>query len=326
MVELEPTKREIVLHGHRVSYRTAGTGDSVVLLIHGIAGCATQWDPVARILAEHYTVLAPDLLGHGESAKPRGDYSLGAYAASVRDLLVALGHRRATVVGHSLGGGVAMQFAYEYPPFAERLVLVSSGGLGREVHPLLRAATLPGSEFVLPWIAHERLHGVAAVIGRALDLLGLRTGPDLAEMVRGYASLADAEARMAFIHTARAVLDLTGQRVNATDRLYLAELLPSLVIWGRHDPLIPVSHADVAHKGLPGSRLEIFEEAGHFPQLYDPFRFARSLRDFIETSEPTKLEFTDEDFHRLHELLLRGARRRAQIPRRTGQGRGRARA
>jgi pimeloyl-ACP methyl ester carboxylesterase len=179
---------------------------------------------------------------------------------------------------------------------------------------------------VLPWIAHERLHGVAAVIGRALDLLGLRTGPDLAEMVRGYASLADAEARMAFIHTARAVLDLTGQRVNATDRLYLAELLPSMVIWGRHDPLIPVSHADVAHKGLPGSRLEIFEEAGHFPQLYDPFRFARSLRDFIETSEPTKLEFTDEDFHRLHELLLRGARRRAQIPRRTGQGRGRARA
>ena len=292
----------------------------MVLLIHGIAGCATQWDPVARILAEHYTVLAPDLLGHGESAKPRGDYSLGAYAAGVRDLLVALGYRRATVVGHSLGGGIAMQFAYEYPPFAERLVLVSSGGLGREVHPLMRAATLPGSEYVLPWIAHERLHGVAAVIGRALDLLGLRTGPDLAEMVRGYASLADAEARMAFIHTVRAVLDLTGQRVSATDRLYLAELLPSMVIWGRHDPLIPVSHADVAHKGLPGSRLEIFEQAGHFPQLYDPFRFARILRDFIETSEPTRLEFTDEGFERLRKLLLKGGRRRTQIPRRTGQG------
>src|SRR2546421_3054357 len=140
---LEPTKHEIVLRGHRVSYRTAGEGDSVVLLIHGIVGCAKQWDPVARILAEHYTVLAPDLLGHGESAKPRGDYSLGAYAASVRDVLVALGHRRATVVGHSLGGGVAMQFAYEYPPFAERLVLVSSGGLGREGHLMLRAAPLP---------------------------------------------------------------------------------------------------------------------------------------------------------------------------------------
>lgn len=293
----------------------------MVLLIHGIVGCAKQWDPVARILAEHHTVLAPDLLGHGESAKPRGDYSLGAYAASVRDLLVALGHRRATVVGHSLGGGVAMQFSYEYPPFAERLVLVASGGLGREVHPLLRAATLPGSEFVLPWIAHERLHGAAGLLGHVLDRVGLRTGPDLAEMIRGYGSLADAGARMAFIHTLRAVLDLTGQRVSATDRLYLAELLPSMVIWGRHDPLIPVSHADIAHRGLPGSRLEIFEDAGHFPQLYDPFRFARIMRDFIETTEPTELEFAAEDFDRLRKLLLRGGRRRAQIPRRTGQAR-----
>jgi pimeloyl-ACP methyl ester carboxylesterase len=222
------------------------------------------------------------------------------------------------VVGHSLGGGVAMQFAYEYPPFAARLVLVASGGLGREVHPVLRAATLPGSEFVLPWIAHERVHRVAAVIGRALDLLGLRTGPDLAEMVRGYASLADAQARMAFIHTVRAVLDVAGQRVSATDRLYLAEGVPSMVIWGRRDPLIPVSHADVAHNGLPGSRLEIFEQAGHFPHLYDPFRFARILRDFIETTEPTEIEFTDEDLDRLRELLLRGGRRRARIPRADG--------
>src|SRR4029077_14877603 len=151
-----PEQNEIVLHGHRVSYRTAGDGDEVVLLIHGIVGCAAQWDQVIPLLADRYTVVAPDLLGHGQSDKPRGDYSLGAYAGSVRDLLVALGHRRATVVGHSLGGGVAMQFTYEYPPFAERLVLVSSGGLGREVHLMLRAATLPGSEFVLPLIAHER--------------------------------------------------------------------------------------------------------------------------------------------------------------------------
>lgn len=263
-------------------------------------------------------MLAPDLLGHGESAKPRGDYSLGAYAASVRDLLVALGHRRATVVGHSLGGGVAMQFSYEYPPFAERLVLVSSGGLGREVHLLLRAATLPGSEIVLPWIAHQRLHGVASFLGHGLGRFGLRTGPDLAEMIKGYGSLADADARMAFIHTLRAVLDITGQRVSATDRLYLAELLPSMVIWGRRDPLIPVSHAQVAHEGLPGSRLEIFEDAGHFPQLYDPFRFARTLRDFIESTEPTELEFTDEDFDRLRKLLLSGAGRRGEIARRSG--------
>lgn len=304
--ELLPRRGEITLHGHKVSYSTAGEGESVILLIHGIVGCAAQWDQVIPLLAERYTVVAPDLLGHGESAKPRGDYSLGAYAASVRDLLVALGHRRATVVGHSLGGGVAMQFAYEYPPFAERLVLVSSGGLGREVHGILRAATLPGSELVLPVIAHERLHGVAGALAGALGRVGLRIGDDLAEMARGYGSLADAGARQAFINTLRAVIDITGQRVSATDRLYLAELTPSLVIWGDRDPLIPVEHAQIAHAGLPGSRLEIFEEAGHFPQLFDPMRFAYTLIDFVETTEPTQLEFDVETFERLRQLLLRG--------------------
>jgi pimeloyl-ACP methyl ester carboxylesterase len=306
LAELQPTQHEIVLHGHRVSYRTAGASGPVVLLVHGIVGCAEQWDQVMPLLAEHYTVVAPDLLGHGQSAKPRGDYSLGAYAASVRDLLVALGHRRVTVVGHSLGGGVAMQFAYEYPPFAERLVLVSSGGLGREVHLLLRAATLPGSELVLPLIAHARLRGVGDSAGQVLGRLGLRAGTDLAEMARGYGSLADADARMAFIHTLRAVLDIGGQRVSATDRLYLAELLPSLVIWGSRDPLIPVEHAHVAHRELPNSRLEIFEDAGHFPQLHEPVRFAHTLIDFIESTEPTELEFTDDDFDHLRGLLLRG--------------------
>lgn len=306
LAELEPTEHEITLHGHRVSYRTAGDGGPVVLLIHGIVGCAAQWDQVAPLLAERYTVIAPDLLGHGQSAKPRGDYSLGAYAASVRDLLVALGHRRATVVGHSLGGGVAMQFSYEYPPFAERLVLVSSGGLGREVHLMLRAATLPGSEIVLPLIAHQRLHGVGGAVGGFLGRLGLQAGTDLAEMARGYGSLADAGARQAFIHSLRAVLDIGGQRVSATDRLYLAALLPSLIIWGAQDPLIPVEHAAVASRGLPNSRLEIFEDAGHFPQLHEPVRFARTLIDFMESSEPTRMEFSDADFEHMRGLLLRG--------------------
>jgi pimeloyl-ACP methyl ester carboxylesterase len=312
-----PQQQEITLHGHRVSYRTAGDGDEVVLLIHGIVGCAAQWDQVVPLLADRYTVIAPDLLGHGQSDKPRGDYSLGAYAASVRDLLVALGHRRATVVGHSLGGGVAMQFSYEYPPFAERLVLVSSGGLGPEVHPILRAATLPGSELVLPVIAHRRLHGVAGVLGGALGRLGLRLGGDLAEMARGYGSLADAGARMAFVHTLRAVLDLQGQRVSATDRLYLAALMPSLVIWGDRDPLIPVEHAQVAHRALPHNRLEIFEGAGHFPQLHDPMRFAYTLIEFMESTEPTQLEFDDESFDMMRELLLRGKAGRRRSPART---------
>jgi pimeloyl-ACP methyl ester carboxylesterase len=217
-----------------------------------------------------------------------------------------------------------MQFAYEYPPFAERLVLVSSGGLGREVHLMLRAATLPGSELVLPIISTQRLNRVGGAVAQILGRLGLLAGPDLAEMAKGYGSLADAGARQAFIHTLRAVLDIGGQRVNAVDRLYLAELLPSLVIWGSRDPLIPVQHAEVAHRGLPGSQLEIFEGSGHFPQLHDPVRFAHTLIDFIDATEPTQTDFTDEDFDRMRELLLRGKGRASARPRRRRPARAKA--
>jgi pimeloyl-ACP methyl ester carboxylesterase len=297
-----------VLHGHRVSYRTAGEGP-VILLIHGITGDSRQWNPVIPQLADHYTVLAPDLLGHGESAKPRGDYSLGAYAVSLRDLLIVLGHRRATVVGHSLGGGIAMQFSYEYPVFCERLVLVDSGGLGKEVHPLLRAAALPGAELALPLLAHRRVHQVGEAIGQALGRLGLELGHDMAEMTRGYASLSDAEARRAFLHTVRAVIDLSGQRVDATDRLYLAQMIPTLILWGRRDPLIPVEHAATAHQHIAGSRVEIFDNAGHFPHLEEPVRFARLLMDFVKHTDPAEFEFSDEDLALLRERMIAGEKR-----------------
>jgi pimeloyl-ACP methyl ester carboxylesterase len=282
-------EEEIELHGHRVSYRTAGEGP-VVLLIHGIAGTSAQWVDSMPLLAETNTVIAPDLLGHGRSAKPRGDYSLGAYAAGLRDLLIALDHRKATVVGHSLGGGIALQFAYQFPERSGRLVLVSSGGLGREVHLLLRAATLPGSELVLPLISNDTIRNAGTAVSQLVGRLGLRTGPDIAEFARGYGSLADADARSAFIHTLRAVIEPGGQRVNASDRLYLAADMPSLVVWGQRDPIIPVRHAGVAHRGMPGSRLEVFEESGHFPQLDDPVRFARTLADFIDDTEPADVD------------------------------------
>lgn len=282
-------KEKIDLHGHSVSYCVAGEGP-VILLIHGIAGSSAQWMDTMTLLAEDHTVLAPDLLGHGQSAKPRGDYSLGAYASGLRDLLVALDYKKATVVGHSLGGGIALQFAYQFPDRTERLVLVSSGGLGREVHFLLRAATLPGAEFVLPLISHARIRDVGTSVSGLVGRLGFRAGPDIAEFARGYGSLADADARSAFIHTLRAVIEPGGQRVNASDRLYLAEDVPSLVIWGRRDPIIPVRHAGEAHRGMPGSRMEVFEEAGHFPQLDEPVRFARALADFVDSTEPADVD------------------------------------
>jgi pimeloyl-ACP methyl ester carboxylesterase len=298
MPRTEIRQEEIDLHGHVVSYRVAGEGPAV-LLIHGVAGSSDQWLDTMALLAQKHTVVAPDLLGHGRSAKPRGDYSLGAYAAGLRDLMIGLGHKKSTVVGHSLGGGIALQFAYQFPDRTDRLVLVSSGGLGREVHLLLRAATLPGSEFVLPLISNGTIRDVGTSLSGLVGRLGFRAGPDIAEFARGYGTLADADARSAFIHTLRAVIEPGGQRVNATDRLYLAEDMPSLVVWGRNDPIIPVGHAGVAHRGMPGSRLEIFDEAGHFPQLDEPVRFAQTLEDFIETTEPA-----DVDADTLHARLV----------------------
>jgi pimeloyl-ACP methyl ester carboxylesterase len=283
---------EIVLHGHRVFYRSAGSGP-VLVLVHGITSTSETWSKVLPYLAERFTVLAPDLLGHGESAKPRGDYSLGAYASGIRDLLFALGHERASFVGHSLGGGIAMQLAYQFPEHCERLVLVCSGGLGRDITPLLRAASLPGSELVLPLLASGQVLGAGRAVGRALGRVGLRVHTDLGEVLRGHASLSDGEARAAFVQTLRTIVDVRGQRVDASDRLYLARAIPFLIVWGERDPIIPIEHALAAHRLVPGSRLELFPDAGHFPHLDDPLRFVRLLTDFIETTEPAQLDARD---------------------------------
>ncbi|HEX6115858.1 MAG TPA: alpha/beta fold hydrolase [Solirubrobacterales bacterium] len=283
---------EVKIHGHRVCFRLAGSGPLIVL-VHGITGSSAQWEPVMDALSDRYTVFAPDLLGHGESAKPRGDYSLGAYASGIRDLLIGLSAEPATIVGHSLGGGIAMQLAYQFPERCGRLVLISSGGIAREVHPLLRAASLPGSEVVLPLITHTRLLDVGAAVGRALGKIGLQAGPDIAEGARGYASLNDAGARAAFLHTIRAVIDPMGQRISALDRLYLAEKMPSMVIHGERDQIIPATHAEIAHEAMPGNRLEILPGAGHFPQLSDPMRIARLLTEFIEETEAAEIEPED---------------------------------
>jgi pimeloyl-ACP methyl ester carboxylesterase len=262
----------------------AGTGPLIVLL-HGIAGSSETWSNIIPRLARTHTVIAPDLLGHGESAKPPGDYSLGAYANLIRDLLEALDMPPATIVGHSLGGGVALQFAYQFPERCERLVLVSSGGLGREVHPILRAAALPGADLVLPWLATGAARGIGTLV-KVMGKVGFRKSADLGETWRSFVSLEDPEARRAFLHTVRSVIDLGGQLVSASDKLYLTKGLPTLIVWGERDPLIPVKHAVDSHDVMPGSRLEIFSDVGHYPYLEDPERFAAVVLDFIRTTEP----------------------------------------
>src|SRR5918992_2552847 len=285
----EPGEHELTLHGNRVRYLIAGSGPPLVL-VHGITSSADTWADAMRGLARDHTVIAPDLLGHGASAKPRGDYSLGAYASGVRDLLAALGHDRVTVVGHSLGGGVGLQFAYQFPERTERLALVSSGGLGREVSMLLRAAALPGAEVVLPFLVPRWIGRAAGGVGWAGARLGLRPSQDMGELVRGFLSLSDAEARAAFLHTLRAVIDPGGQRISGHDRLYLAESLPTLLVWGERDPIIPAAHGIAAHEAMPGSRLEIFHSGGHFPHLDDPVRFVELLRDFVAGTAPAVLD------------------------------------
>jgi pimeloyl-ACP methyl ester carboxylesterase len=277
--------QEVELHGHRVGYQAAGTGPPLVLL-HGITSTSEVWRDVMPRLAERYTVIAPDMIGHGRSAKPRGDYSLGAYAAGVRDLLAVLGFERGTVVGHSLGGGIAMQFAYLFPEYVERMALISSGGLGREVHPLLRAATLPGSEWVLPLLAREWSVNAGEAVRSVAARLGLEAGPDLAEFARGYASLVEEGATDAFLHTMRSVIGPDGQRVSALDRLYLADQLPTLIVWGSDDPVIPVEHGRNAHRIVAHSRYVEIEGSGHWPMLDAPDRIVRELTAFIEETEP----------------------------------------
>lgn len=281
---MEPQR--ISLHGHDVSYRSGGSGP-VLLLLHGMAGSSATWGAVLPALTRQYTVIAPDLMGHGDSDKPRGDYSLGAHAGTLRDLMVALGHEHATVVGQSFGGGVALQLSYQHPELCERLVLVGSGGLGKEVALLLRALTLPGVEHVLPIACNARVRDAGMTVTHWLGKLGIRPVPAVEEIWRSYKSLSDASTRQAFAHTLRSVVDIQGQRVSASDRLYLAADMPTLIVWGDRDPIIPFAHGVAAHEAIPGSRFEVFEGVGHFPHCENPERFVEVLTDFIETTDPS---------------------------------------
>jgi pimeloyl-ACP methyl ester carboxylesterase len=278
--------RTVSLHGRRLRLVEIGSGP-VLLLIHGMAGTYESWNAVIEPLARRHTVIASDLPGHGGSESGAGDYSLGSHAAGLRDLLLRLGHDRATLVGHSLGGGIAMQFAYQFPEITERLVLVSSGGLGPEVNPVLRAAALPGANlFIAATAGPGRVAGSA--LARGLAAVGLQPSADVAEVARGYASLADAGRRSAFLATLRAVVDTEGQRVEAGDRLYLTDGVPVQIIWGRRDRMIPVAHAERAHEAIPASRLEVFDAAGHMPQLEAPARFVSVLERFLEETTPAR--------------------------------------
>ncbi len=272
------------LHGDRIAYRDAGDGP-VLLLIHGMAGSSATWRAIIPQLSTKYRVIAPDLLGHGMSAKPRGDYSLGAFAVFLRDLLDELGVHRATVVGQSLGGGIAMQFTYQHRDYCERLALIGSGGLGPDLSPMLRLLSAPGAELVLPVVAPQSVLNLGNKLGSWLTSAGIQA-PRAGQMWQAYSSLSDPAGRHAFLRTLRSVVDHRGQAVSALNKLHLTAGLPVVLIWGDDDRIIPVSHAYAAHDALTGSRLEVLEGIGHFPHVEAPAAVAEILENFIATTTP----------------------------------------
>ena len=275
--------RYLELHGERVAYQDAGDGETL-LLIHGMAGSSATWRDVIPQLSKNFRVIAPDLLGHGESDKPRGDYSLGAFAASLRDLLDELGIARATVIGQSLGGGIAMQFAYQHRDRCERVVLIGSGGLGPDLSWTLRMLSAPGAELILPVIAPPQVLAAGNRIKSLLSSVGVQS-PRGAELWSAYSSLSDRDTRNAFLRTLRSVVDYRGQAVSALSKLHLTAQMPVMFIWGDKDKIIPVSHGYAAHETLPGSRLEILPGLGHFPHVESPTAVVELLEDFIASTE-----------------------------------------
>ena len=250
-----------------------------------MAGSSRAWVPVIGPLAAKYRVIAPDLLGHGRSDKPRTDYSLGAFAVWLRDFLDELDIPVATLVGHSLGGGVALQFAHQHREYCRRLVLVNSGGLGTDISMPLRLLAAPGAELLLPVFASRP----ALFLGNGVVSLLASRAEDASRMQekwRKYAALRDPLVRQAFMRTLRSVIDVRGQTVCALERLpRLAGDLPTLIVAGARDSVIPADHSQAAHAALPGSRLEIIDDAGHHPQLDCPGILAQLIDEFVSADD-----------------------------------------
>jgi pimeloyl-ACP methyl ester carboxylesterase len=271
------------LRSGQITYTVAGSGEPI-LLIHGLGGTRDTWAALMPSLAEAHTVIAPDLPGHGDSHAPAGDYSLGAHATVLRDLLVALAHPSASVIGHSLGGGVALQFAYQFPERTDRLVLISSGGLGPELSVMLRAATLPGANTVVAGLARVPEPIMRTALSAVSRVPGLVARQDAAALAEGLHGLRGSRRRRGFIATARTVIDWRGQAVSAVGQLGLLAGMPVMVVWGSQDRTIPPHHhRSVAH-ALPDAQSVEITGAGHYPQETAPSILLPRLQAFLAQS------------------------------------------
>lgn len=281
--------RSVQLSGLRLCYEEAGPANGpVVVLVHGLVSDSSTWAPAITALAGRgVRVIAPDLLGHGASDKPAcsvGQYSLTGFASCLRELLRRLGVPRATFVGHSLGGAIAMHFAYHYPEHVERLVLVASGGLGKGVHPVLRAAAVPGAPLLLRSLLNRPMLRLARWmrVHRALRL----PPRVVANLHRAFGGLAIPAGRAAFFAALRSVISPSGQRGSMIEMRYLGDHVPTLIVWSEHDHVIPVSHARALHAYLPSSQLALFPGTTHQPHYRYAEGFATLVADFVATTAP----------------------------------------
>lgn len=280
-----PRDRTITLHARELAFRDYPGNGVPLLLVHGVGSTSEGWEPAAGLLAAAGSrVIAVDLPGHGRSAKGQGDYSLGAMASSLRDLLDVLEIPAAVIVGHSLGGGIALQFTYQFPDRSAGLVLVASGGLGAETNMALRAMALPGSGVVLKMALTGRTMNGLRRLRRQFGRVGAEpkflSDPVLTKLER----LSTDDHRDSFLSTLRSVVDHSGQRVSALDKLHLSADRPVLIVWGANDGIIPLAHGENAHAQLPGSRFAVFDHSGHEPHRSEPERFAALVADWCDLS------------------------------------------
>jgi pimeloyl-ACP methyl ester carboxylesterase len=230
-------------------------------------------------------VIAPDLPGHGESNAPAGDYSLGAHAAALRDLMVVLGYSSTSVAGHSLGGGIALQFAYQFPSRIRRLLLISSGGLGPELSVLLRAATLPGAATIVAGLA-SLPESVTRSLFPTVILPGLLARQDAGPAAGLLRGLAGSGQRAAFLRTARSVADWHGQTVSANRQLVLLTDIPVMIAWGSNDKTIPPHHHRALARQLPEPHLVEIANAGHYPHETAPEALTSAILAFLASTTP----------------------------------------
>ena len=267
---------------HVLAYRDAGPRDGqVVLLLHGLASDADTWDRAVDPLAEQgLRVIALDLVGHGESGTAvQGSYLLDDFAVSIADFLDAVGIDRVVAGGHSFGGAIAVHFAARYRQRVSHLVLVSAGGLGREVHPALRAAALPIAPVVLRAMTGPNMRRIYRRPGlhRALGL----TPDNLANLRRAGRALGSPAKQAAFFASLRGVIEPGGQRGSFIEMRTIPHDLPTLLVWSARDGVIPVAHAQAAHAALPNSSLVVFEGGRHEPHRSNAVPFAEAVARFL---------------------------------------------